>query len=156
MARIWTLRCSGIQLTRYGHSCVMQQCVVVLVRAPLYALRNAALPHAVGCPAGTPLGMIDPRWSDRQILRSSDREIEIPSGHDPRHPRWSNTSHWRGQSALHMYLSTCKRMGPTAWTQGKWTLFVLLRGRVTTRSKTQSITWVRSRPPLCDHRHVMP
>lgn len=92
MARIWTLRCSGIQLTRYGHSCVMQQCVVVLVRAPLYALRNAALPHAVGCPAGTPLGMIDPRWSDRQILRSSDREIEIPSGHDPRHPRWSNTS----------------------------------------------------------------
>jgi len=93
MARIWTLRCSGIQLTRYGQSCVMQQCVVVLVRAPLYALRNAALPHAVGCPAGTPLGMIDPRWSDRQILRSSDREIEIPSGHDPRHPRWSNTPH---------------------------------------------------------------
>lgn len=27
-----------------------------------------------------------------------------------------------GQSTLHMYLSTCKRMGPTAWTQGKWTL----------------------------------
>ena len=139
MARIWTLRCSGIQLTRYGHSGVMHQCVVVLVRAPLYALCNAALLHAVGSPAGTPLGIeipSDPRWSDRQIVRSSDREIEIPWGHDPRHPRWSNTPHGGGQSTLHMYLSTCKRMGPTAWTQGNRTLFVLLRGRVTTRSKT--------------------
>lgn len=96
MARIWTLRCSGIQLTRYGQSGVMHQCVVVLVRAPLYALCNAALLHAVGSPAGTPLGIeipSDPRWSDRQIVRSSDREIEIPWGHDPRHPRWSNTPH---------------------------------------------------------------
>lgn len=153
MARIWTLRCSGIQLTRYGHSCVMQQCVVVLVRAPLYALRNAALPHAVGCPAGTPLGMIDPRWSDRQILRSSDRQIMRSRDRDPIRVMIHDTPNgqiWGSKYPTYEF-DHVQTNGSNSLDTREMDPIVLLRGRVTTRSKTRAShdpngVWNRSHP----------